>query len=168
MAAIKNIPPYTTFKQPSSNMSVRDRRRCFARMKGQTIDHDNEVLTIDTSLLAPPTIEYSGGMNPSSLLSHPLADLRSRSTSPVRHPATSWLQVFNHESNLNARANCHPTRKSHSAAASGKSPNSSTTTEHLGVSQIHATSALVKSHRPSQPSFSPTHPSTQQYTQFPF
>lgn len=172
MAAIKSIPPYTTFKQPA--MSVRDRRRCFARMKGQTIDHDNEILTIDTSFLAPPTIEYSSaaghGMNPSSLLAHPLADLRSRSTSPVRHPATSWLQVFNNEPNLNARANCHPptTKKSHPVAVGGKSP--ALSVEHLGVSQFQVASvAHIQTHRPtSQQSVSPN-PSIQHYgAQFPF
>lgn len=170
MATIKSIPPYTRSKEPASDrMSVRDRRRCFARMKGQTIDHDNEILTIDTSFLAPPTIEYSSGaaghgMNPSSLLAHPLADFRSRSTSPVRHPATSWLQVFNNEPNLNARANFHPptTRKSHTVTAGGKSPAPSV--EHLGVSQLQVASAA---HRPtSQQSINP---SIQHYgTQFPF
>ncbi len=86
-AAIKNIPPYANLN-PSPAMSVRDRRKCFARMKGQTIDHDNEAatntntntMTIDTSFLAPPMIEYSGslGLSPSSLLAYPMADLRSR------------------------------------------------------------------------------------------
>lgn len=40
-----------------TSMSVRDRRRCFANMKGQTIDHDHET-AIDPAYLAPPTSDF--------------------------------------------------------------------------------------------------------------
>ncbi|EFX74335.1 hypothetical protein DAPPUDRAFT_251997 [Daphnia pulex] len=188
-AAIKNIPPYANFN-PSPAMSVRDRRKCFARMKGQTIDHDNEAatntnttMTIDTSFLAPPMIEYSGslGLSPSSLLAYPMADLRSRrSASPAaRHSATTWLQVFNEEGPNNAtsspRDNCHPSAKRPHPAVIGRSPAGRSTmiTEHLGVSQLAPMgdgAGVAKACRPASQSSStsPTLQNTQQYTQFPF
>ena len=180
-AAIKNIPPYANFN-PSPVMSVRDRRKCFARMKGQTIDHDNEAtVTIDSSFLAPPMIEYSAsvGLSPSSLLAYPMADLRSRrSTSPARHSATTWLQVFNEEPNaISPKESSHPSAKRpHPAVAGvGKSPARSSTmvTEHLAVSQIApmGDGGVAKACRPASQqssSTSPTLQNTQQYTQFPF
>lgn len=171
-ATVKNIPAYFTF-QPTPAMSVRDRRKCFARMKGQTIDHDN-ALAIDTSFLAPPMIEYNAGLSPSSLLAYPLADLRSRrSTSPARHSASTWLQVFNEEPNPTIlKDNCHPPTKRPAVVGTGKPPtrSSTATTEHLVVSQLASTGEIVaKSTRPSQlSSTSPTKKTTQQNTQFPF
>ena len=169
MATIKNIPPYAPTKPPS-NMSVRDRRKCFARMKGQTIDHDHTegLLTIDTSFLAPPAIEYSGGggLNPSSLLAHPMVDFRSRSTSPARHPATTWLQVFQN-SEPNPKANCQQTAKKspHSVASGGKSPVMPPTASELSQ-QLLPTTAVAKTRRPASQQ-SPTN-TQQQCTQFPF
>lgn len=181
-AAIKNIPPYANFN-PSPIMSVRDRRKCFARMKGQTIDHDNEAtMTIDTSFLSPPMIEYSGsvGLSPSSLLAYPMADLRSRrSTSPARHSASTWLQVFNEEPNATSqKESSHAsTKRPHQVVGGiGKSPARSTAmiTEqhHLGVSQLVpiSDSGVAKACRSASQSSStsPTQQNTQQYTQFPF
>lgn len=192
-AAIKNIPPYANFN-PSPAMSVRDRRKCFARMKGQTIDHDNEAatntntntntMTIDTSFLAPPMIEYSGslGLSPSSLLAYPMAELRSRrSASPSAargHSATTWLQVFNEEGPNNAatsspRDNCHhPSAKRSHPAVIGRSPagRSSTmvVTEHLGVSQLAPMgdgAGVAKACRPASQSSS-TSPTLQNTQQY--
>lgn len=85
----------------SVNLSVGDRRKRFARMKGQTIDHEHDHIPLGdgSNLLAPPPPDYCGSL-------HPVVDLRCRSTSPVRlyhHPASSslsssLLQVLHHPS----------------------------------------------------------------------
>ena len=86
---------------PPSNMSVRDRRKRFARMKGQTIEAADTNLPLGSaSLLAPPSVDFGC---PSLL--HPVADLRCRSTSPTIRQASggaassssSWLQVLSPE-----------------------------------------------------------------------
>ncbi|XP_057374111.1 uncharacterized protein LOC130695016 [Daphnia carinata] len=162
----KNIPAYSSF-QPAAVMSVRDRRKCFARMKGQTIDHDN-ALAIDTSLLAPPMIEYNVGLSPSSLLSYPLADLRShRSSSPARPSASTWLQVFNEERNP---LNCHPPIKRPAVVGTCKSRASTVAGEHLGQLPPRVEGEAVKCSRPTSQvsNASPTYQTTQQSTQFPF
>lgn len=175
MATIKNIPPYVSLSQDqASSMSVRDRRRCFARMKGQTIDHDNEILTIDTSFLAPPTIDYSGAGSSSSSLLSSVVDMRSRSSSPVRHPgSSSRLQVLHNEPNLSARANFqHPATRKQPLSAGGAGRSPAISSQHLGVSQFHSATAasLVRTQRPNHQSVSPTsHQSSQQFnSQFPF
>ncbi|KAK4016165.1 hypothetical protein OUZ56_031122 [Daphnia magna] len=170
-ATAKNIPAFSSF-QPSAVMSVRDRRKCFARMKGQTIDHDN-ALAIDTSFLAPPMVEYNVGLSPSSLLSYPLADLRShRSTSPAGHSASTWLQVFNEEPHP-LKDNCHPPTKRPAVVSTGnKSRSSALTGEHLGVGQLPSPAEVVKGGRPASQQVSnssPTYSNTQQQsTPFPF
>ena len=164
LATIKSIPPLATFK-PAPAMSVRDRRRCFARMKGQTIDHDNEApLMIDTSLLAPPTVDFNGGgLNPSSLMSHPLADMRPRSASPTRHPDNSvWLQTITNEPNKPI-GSLSPRKSLSSSIVSGGKVPTSAVIDHAASSHLVPTAgASVKTRRPTSLQTSPTHPNTQQ------
>lgn len=121
---------------PPTNMSVDDRRKRFARMKGQTIEAGDANLPIDsTSLLAPPPIDFG----PSLL--HPVADLRCRSTSPV-HPPSSWLQVLQNPMDPMEPFNnrCQQPRRSHS------SNKSLSAVDHLTIASTNSLSTHSSSH----------------------
>ena len=76
-------PPANPGASIKTSMSVRDRRRCFANMKAETIDRDHETV-IDRAYLAPPASDFQMTSTSSGRLASP------------RHLASSLHEVFNH------------------------------------------------------------------------